>query len=333
MSNRPKRHHHLAQTIQRNFLEKGRDKLWWYSRERDAYEERTTYGIAHARHTYTFSAINGDVRYTLEHALSKVENAAGPAFKKLEKAEELTQEERNAVAEFVGFQYLRTPSKITVIQKMRDAGGARVVDEIVNRVDRMTAEEYAAYTTKYEAKTGNSLSISRDELIESLKNRPPKMLSTKEGTLASLVDLGTELAIEYSKRSWVVMHSPRDSSFITSSEGVFSSGRQSERGTSPGPGVQGVQTVFPFSRHEALLIEGTGPPSIRHTKIDKRAVRAVNDRLATVSGEIYGSPRRLLESIVARNNLASTRFALELDQAYMDEVFAGYRQVSRTVER
>lgn len=51
MTNNPKRHHHLAKAIQRNFLEKGTNKLWWYSRETDTYEERTPYGIAHGRHT------------------------------------------------------------------------------------------------------------------------------------------------------------------------------------------------------------------------------------------------------------------------------------------
>ncbi|WP_298864170.1 DUF4238 domain-containing protein [uncultured Microbacterium sp.] len=106
----------MAQTIQRNFLEKGKEKLWWYSREQNSYEERTTYGIAHARHTYTFSAVAGDERYALERAFGKIEDAASQALKKLEKSKNPTQSERNAIAELVGFQYLRTPSKIAVIQ-------------------------------------------------------------------------------------------------------------------------------------------------------------------------------------------------------------------------
>ena len=41
MGNSPKRHHHLTQAIQRNFLEKGKEKLWWYSRQTNAYEARS----------------------------------------------------------------------------------------------------------------------------------------------------------------------------------------------------------------------------------------------------------------------------------------------------
>lgn len=273
MSSGPKRHHHLAQTIQRNFLEKGQDKLWWYSREKDTYEERTTRSIGHAYQTYTFSAISGEERYALERAVSKVEDKAGPALRKLEKSEDLTQAERNAIAELVGFQFLRTPSKIAVIQEMRDTGGVRIVGEFANYLANMTAEEFAAYITTFEAKTGNALTLSQQELVDSLKNRPPKVVSTKEGTLDSLVDLGTELTLEYSKRSWVVMHAPRDSSFITSSEGVFSSGEPSERGASPGPGVPGtndrVSVLAPRSPADRRCRSGNDPS--RTDPQDRRA--------------------------------------------------------------
>jgi hypothetical protein len=183
----------------------------------------------------------------------------------------------------------------------------------------MATEQFSAHIANYRTKAGKALDLSREELVESLKSRPPKITSTKEATLESLVDLGTTLAIEYSKRSWVVMHAPADSSFITSSEGVFSSGEHSERGTSPGPGVPGVVTVFPFARHAALLIEGAGPSTMSHARIHKRTVREINDELATVSTEIYGSPRQLLQSVVKRNELATTRYALVPDREYLAE--------------
>lgn len=37
----PRRHHHLAQGIQRNFLDKNETKLWWFSRAENRYEQRT----------------------------------------------------------------------------------------------------------------------------------------------------------------------------------------------------------------------------------------------------------------------------------------------------
>ena len=317
MSNNPKRHHHLAQAIQRNFLEKDQDKLWWYSREKDAYEERTPYGIAHGRHTYTLQAAQGEARYALERAFSRVEDKASPVLRKLAQSEEISQEERNSVAELVGFQYLRTPSKIALIQKLRDISGQHFLEDFVRHLGRMTPEEFTAYVRGYESKSGSAMSLSQAELVESLTKRPPKIVSTKEATLDSLVELGTDIAVEYSKRSWIIMHAPADSSFITSSEGIFSSGQKSERGTSPGPGVPGVVTVFPFARHTALLIEGAGPSTVRHAQIHKQNVRDINDQLALVSGEIYGSPRRLIESIVERNQLAGTRYELVPDHEYL----------------
>lgn len=322
MSNSPKRHHHLAQAIQRNFLQKGEEKLWWYSREMNAYEERTPRAIAHAKHTYTFSAVQGEERYALEHAFSKVEDKAAPALRKLERGEDITQSEKNAISELVGFQYLRTPSKIALIQQVRDLGGEQIVQEYAQHLSEMTTEQFSVHVANYKAKTGKTLDLSQEELVESLKKRPPKVTSTKEATLESLVELGTMLTLEYSKRSWVIMHAPADSSFITSSEGIFSSGERSERGASPGPGVPGVVTAFPFSRHAALLVEGSGPSTMRHTRIHKQAVREINDELATVSGEIYGSPRQLLESIVKRNDLGSTRYKLVPDREYLADRLA-----------
>jgi hypothetical protein len=288
----------------------------------NVYDERTLRVIAHAKHTYTLSAIAGEERYALEHAFSKVEDKATPALRRLEREEEITQSEKNAISELVGFQYLRTPSKIALIQQVRDLGGERIVQEYAQHLGSMTPKQFSVHVANYKAKTGKTLDLSQDELIESLKKWPPTVTSTKEATLESLVELGTTLAIEYSKRSWVIMHAPADSGFITSSEGIYSSGERSERGTSPGPGVPGAVTVFPFSRHAALLIEGSGPSTMRHARIHKQVVREINDELSTVSGEIYGSPRQLLESIVKRNDLGSTRYELVPDREYLADRLA-----------
>jgi hypothetical protein len=123
----PRRQHHLAQAIQRNFLEPGLTKLWWYSREQNTYEERTTRVIAHARNTYTFSALSGDDRYALENAFSQLENRASPALRKLANREGITQDERNAVSELVEYQFIRTPSKIGLLAGILDTGASGIV--------------------------------------------------------------------------------------------------------------------------------------------------------------------------------------------------------------
>ena len=322
MSNNPKRHHHLAQTIQRNFLEAGDTKLWWYSRALDRYEERTPYGIAHGKNTYTFSNVEGEDRYALELAFSKVEDKAGPAFKKLAASLNLTQMERNAISEFVGFQFLRTPSKIEMLQKIRDVGGAQIVDGFAAHVKRMTPNEFAAYINQYEAKTGKTMALSQKDLVTSLKTRPPKVTSTKEGTLESLVELGTDLTVEYSKRTWTVLHAPQGSSFITSSEGVFLASDRHRSDPHAGPKSPGMSTIFPFSRHAVLVIEASGPPAIEHAQTDELTVATVNDGLARISGEIYGSPRPLLEAIVKRNELATTQFEIHVHENRLRETFS-----------
>lgn len=285
-------------------------KLWWYSRTKNKYEERTPRGIAHARHTYTFSAVEGDERYSLERAFSAVENRAGPALRKLALSLDITQDEHNAIAELAGYQYLRTPTKIAVLQKVRDLGGSQAIVEYARHLERMTPLEFAAHMQNYKEKTGKTVNLTQEGLVTALRETPPQITSTKEATLESLVALGASLAIEYSKRNWTVVHAPRGASFITSSEGIFLASDNPQDGPQPGPGAPGVSTIFPFSRRAALIIESSGPITVNHIHIDKMGVRNINDNLALVSNEIYGSPRRLLESIVERTRLATTRYEM-----------------------
>ena len=323
-----KRQHHLAQGIQRNFLAKGATKLWWYSRVDNRYEERTTRGIGHARHTYTFTAVPGSERYAIEDALAKVEDLGIPALRKLEQRESITQAERNAIAELVGFQFIRTPSRISFLSEFLNVGSSQLVSKLADQLEAMTPEEFEANMRKKRDATGRAWDLDQRELVDGLRIRPPRVTATKEGTLEAMVELGTGLAVEFSKRTWVVLHAPKSSSFITSDQGVF---------MAPGPGVDpevfgpatpGVAIVFPFATHAALLVTGKPPVAIEHARTDGRQVRSINDGLAQVSHEIYSHSRELLASVVKRNELDTTRYALEVDEASLAAVQSHLRQAA-----
>lgn len=159
----------------------------------------------------------------------------------------------------------------------------------------MTPAEYEAYQEEHHAKTGLAASIDQSELVYELRHNPPRVTSTREGTLNSMVELGIEITVEYSQRAWLVVHAPRDTAFIASNEGVFLAPGSTVDLRGYGPLTRNVSTVFPFSRRAALLITDERHATLNHVSTDGATVRAINDGLAEGSAEIYSHSRPLLE--------------------------------------
>lgn len=317
----PKRQHHLAQAMQRNFLAKDADKLWWYSRATKRYEERTPRSIAHARNTYTFTAIQGKERYTLEEAFSKLENEAVPALRRLAQSIELTQKEHNSISEFVAFQFLRTPAKLKVLQDIIDAGAKHTATRIAEEAADMTDEEYETLTRNFMANTGKKHdNIPKEVFLSALKQRGEGIRSTKEFRLKQMVELATDIGIEYSARSWVVIHNRSNKSFIASDEGVFLVHDTQQFSPGFGPLTRGVATILPISKDAVLLISSHRPAIVNHSQATSIIVDSINNGLATTSNEIYSHSKKLLESIVKRNNLEGSTFEIVLNDIEIERL-------------
>ncbi len=321
MANNPKRHHYLPQAIQRNFLADGETKLWYYDRKEDTYEQRTPKGIAQLRNLYSYDGVDQEQRYALEKAFSVLEGKAAPAFLKLQKGEEISQEEHTAIAEFVGMQYFRTPSKLEIIKEVTGRGIDYSIKNLRNEIANMTDDAFRRFIDRYDKQSGKEPStITKERLIEQLLHGTITVNNDKNLQLSTLVDAGTHLGIKFSARSWAVLHTSSNEKFITSDVGIhLTPDGKPTRITGLGPGSPGMAIIFPFADNVALMITSKPIANVIHADLEDALVFVVNSGLARVSGQLYSSDKAPLERLVKTGNLAKTAFRPFFDEEQMQK--------------
>lgn len=321
MANNPKRHHYLPQAIQRNFLADDETTLWYYDRKEDKYEQRTPRGIAQLRNLYSYDGVDLEQRYALEKAFSVLEGRAAPAFLKLQKGEELSQEQHTVIAEFVGMQYFRAPSKLEIITEVNDRGIRYSIKNLRNEIANMTDDAFRKFIDRYNKQSGKEpSSITKERLIDQLLRGTITVNNDKNLQLSTLVDAGTHLGIKLSARSWIVLHTKPNEKFITSDVGIhLTPDGKPTRTTGLGPGSPGMAIIFPFANNAALMITSKPTANIIHTDFEDALVAVVNSGLARVSGQLYSSDKALLERLVKIGNLAKTTFKPSFDEEQMQK--------------
>ena len=322
MANSPKRHHYLSQMIQRNFLADGEAMLWYYDRKEDTYEQRTPKGIAQVRNLYSYENVDPEEKYALEKAFSVLEGKVAPAIIRLQNGEDVSQEEHTAIAEFVGMQYYRTPSKLSIITEVMDSGIRYSKENLRNEITNMTDEAFQKFITRYNKQSGKEPSkITKQQFIDHLLKGEITIDNNKNMQLSTLVDAGTHLGIKFSARRWLVLHTKPGHEFITSDVGLhLTPDGEPTRVTGYGPGSPGMAIIFPFARNAALMITSKPKPDITHVDFDNHLVVVVNGGLARVSGQLYSSDKALLERLVNMGNLAKTTFKPIFDKEQMHKL-------------
>lgn len=295
--------------------------LWYYDRKADTYEQRTPRGLAHARHLYTFDGANQEERYALEKAFSVLEDKASPVFQRLREEVDITQNERNTIAEFAGMQYLRTPIKLDLIGSLVERGSGIAMQQLMDGISAMSETEFETYINKYGKETGQDVSALTRKSLLKFQQRHPFMRATKDGRLQTLIKSGTDLAINFSAREWVILHAQNDSRYITSDTAMFlSPDGHTSKETGWGPGSPGMAVFFPFAQDASLMITSKQQPTILHALINNSGVKRVNDGLASKSNQLYSHSDRLLRSIVKRGKLAKTEFKSIFSEEQLQEI-------------
>lgn len=296
--------------------------LWYYDRKEDKYEQRTPKGIAQVRHLYSYDGIDPEQRYALEKAFAQLEDKAAPALLKLQRGEDITQQEHTVISEFVGMQYYRTPVKLDIINEVTDRG-AKVAQEVMRRdIEAMSDEKFARFTQRYSEHSGkDASSITKQQLIDHLLKGKLGPDNAKNFQLRMLVDAGTNLGIKFSSRRWLVLHAEPGRQFITSDVGLnIVKDGDTKRETGFGPGAPGMATIFPFAKDTALMITSTLVANVEHVSFNSGMVGVVNAGLARVSGQLYSSDKSLLEGLVEHGKLAKTSFRPSLDDKEMQKL-------------
>lgn len=295
----------------------GESKLWVYYRESNGYLRQPPREIALEGHLYSLNEPEAQAhRFAIESALARLEGRAAAALTKLRHAKSITQDEHNAISELLGYQVVRTPEFLKIIQEMSRRLGQETLETYVRRMVALPRAEFEQRVARYERQAGRRSAVTQQDLVTALE-RGMNIVPSQDAHLAIMVELGATLGIEFSGRRWRVVHVPDYTYFLGSDRAVLQQRIYTDKGMIRlGAAAPGVMNLFVFSPDTALLVSDEPSPTIEHICFAAITVSEVNDQLAQESTRlIFSHSRDLLESVAERNQLTLYRPRMAVNEA------------------
>jgi hypothetical protein len=138
----PKRHHYIPKFFLERFCRDG--MLWVYDRESNEFRHQSPVNTAVIGDYYAAVGEEGGKNLDAENLLSRIETAARPVLEKVDAGQELTSEDRQWLAVFIGFLGARVPDFEKMFAELVDHGVKMVTEEAFATLER-TRELMARY--------------------------------------------------------------------------------------------------------------------------------------------------------------------------------------------
>lgn len=297
--NEPKRHHYLPQFYLKTFADDG--QLWVFDREDREYRRQTPYNTAVQREYYTVVDKSGSKNRELERILARIEGRAADAIRVAEAQQDLSDEQRAAIAVFVALLKVRVPNFEKAFAEAGEKLFKKVMKSTIN-----TEERAAASIAAYERDTGNDLALSPKELLEFFQTEAFTMEMHRNQTISTMIELSAEFAVLLVQMDWVFLHAPKRTSFTTSDVpfGVIPPGDWDSKGIG-GVGLvtPGAIKVVPLTQSTTLFMLDQGDETL-HRDLSQEQVRDLNLRV-TARTERFAIARdkALLENLVTTTGI------------------------------
>lgn len=314
----PKHQHYIPRFLQRNFLANGQEMLWVYDCANDKYLELHPSNIAVKKNIYTLKSPQlHDQRYAIENALAALEGKASSAFSKLRNEQEIDQQERNAICEYVGMQLVRTPAFVNKIKDWMVRSPKYLVDAFGNELANLPPDEFAKKIAEFEASKELKAGLTQEDFRKGALSDHVRITAPQDIEYEMAVNIGTELALIYSKRKWIVLRPPKGRAFICSDRPVVHmSSLPAASIYDYGPGSPHATNFFPFAKDAALLITTEELRTIIYGRTAEQPLRSLNAMVAINSRHmIFSHSKPLLERLVKRHSLANRDFSDEEQQS------------------
>jgi hypothetical protein len=282
--------------------------LWVYDRQRATYKELHPRVICFEKDLYAVKPENKprDMRVELK-VLSVVDSLGFRGIRDFQVGKPNSEAEQE-VAFFMAFQWTRVP---TISRDIR-VTYAKAIEEL-SRIAFANVERAKAIMEKYARDTGEPLGVTPESMVESVQGKQFEIVATETAFLATMMQQATTLTKVLLQLNWEVLVASEETGFIICDCPVTV---VPPKGSDQvGFLVPGSAKYFPLSRHLCLRLGEPGK-SRKYRKIDKEAVRIVNQNLAANSERfIMGPSRAQLETIVSRSGSATMestpRFIIE----------------------
>jgi hypothetical protein len=276
--NRPKLHHHVPQHYQGGFSRDG--PVWVFDRVTNVYRHDTPRNIGAITHDYSVTLADGTRDPKVEEFLARIEDLAKPILAKLRNGTDISDEEKETFAYYVGFFFVRGPRfqrmldeiSTTMVKALARFGMPDVssVQRDINENPELTAEQRS--------------SMNAAAMFAFAKSEQYTVSFDREHGVKMMVEQGIEMQNYFRQMDWTVLHATEAGDFVTTDNPVV---------VVPAPRPSGAQTllardgvitvgavkIFPLAFDACLLMLDRGSGVI-HREASSDLVIATNAEVA-----------------------------------------------------
>jgi len=303
----PRKHHYVPVFYQSNFTNET-GLLWVYDRQRETYKELHPRVICFEKDLYTVKPENRPPDMQVESKILRVVDSLGSKGIRDFLVGRPNNEAEYAAAFFMAFQWCRVP---TMSRDIRTTY-AQLIKEL-SRITFANVQRAKAVMEQHERETGEALQVTPESMVESVQGEKFEIVATETAFLTNMMEQAMSLTRVLLRVDWEVLVACEGTGFIICDCPVVV---VPPRGSDQvGFLVPGSAKYFPLSRHLCLRLGEPGK-SRRRRRIDKEAVRIVNQNIAANSERFVMGPSKVqLENIVSRSGSAkmgsTPRFTVE----------------------
>ncbi len=307
----PKRHHYVPQFYLKSFAN-DREQIWVYDRKTREYRQQSVKDTAVQQNYYRVRTKDGKHSTEIEKFFSQVEGLACAAMSKLERGEELTEEERGNIALFVSFQMTRVPD---FEKRMNEAD-----EKLIKRMNKMSfhsVEAAKAVLDKLNKDTGDDGNdVSPEEMYEFIQQERYTVQFPRERMVRTMLELGYDLARYFVQMDWLLLRTSKEGSFVTSDNPytLFPPEDYDPNtfwGSAVGILTPGAKKAIPISSDTSLFMCDHGGRLVE-TVAPRDKIRAINAYYARSSDRfIFAKDEALLRSVVERSRVDEIPFDRE----------------------
>lgn len=290
---KPRKHHFVPRFYLAGFCPADSEMLAIYDRVRNQFRTQRPSEVAHRRDYYAYEDDQGNKSFDIEDGLGQVETAASAVIQKIDAGQEISEDDRETLAIYVGYQYTRTP----VFQHMFDslysqrttkiskAGGAEDIDAV------KAALEQAGVPP---GMLGQAAVV---DFAKALNVEPDRVLS-----LGAMLRLAPRFAFVFKQMNWTVWRCQSEKTSFVTTDNPFCMvpTKPLDGGVYKGAGMMSADTVniLPLSKSSCLALSVIGKP-FAYRPLENDVVRRVNLSVTVRCQEfVFARDMALVQSLV-----------------------------------
>jgi len=284
-----KGHHYITESYQRGFTDEN-GHVWVLTPEGKIFNSNPE-NTFKEDHFYTIKLPQGGGSLAAEKTLAELEGAYIAAISKIEKGEELTDDDRIHIAMFVAAMFTRT--------KIHREHLKGFLENVIDKGERMKeAMRGKKMPRALESSGGPSMSLT--ELKEGMKD-----LDTQQ-TLMMMTNT-LEMAPVILEMNWWILKASEGETFVTSDNPLAMCSPEREKkyghraiGAAAGLAHADVEVTFPLSKKYALYASWKSEGNIT-TEVPATTVQQLNFRTMRSAKNVVASKRQIVEEILEKS--------------------------------